>query len=71
MGKLNVDNVKPLPKEFDSRKQWPECAEVISHIRDQGGCANSWAVAPVAGNVDLCFEFILFFVNQLLFSNDW
>ena len=66
MDNLNDDD-PDLPKEFDSREQWPECADVISHIRDQGGCSNSWAVATASGNVDLCvcFEFISFFVNHL------
>lgn len=36
--KVNED----LPKEFDSRKQWPEC---IGAIRDQGHCGSCWAFA--------------------------
>lgn len=25
-----------IPEEFDARKQWPKCANIISDIRDQG-----------------------------------
>ena len=59
---INVDS-KKLPKEFDSRKHWPECTNVISHIRDQGSCGSCWAVASASGNVNLSvFQFILFFI---------
>ena len=47
-----IDDSQKLPKEFDSRKQWPECTEVISHIRDQGSCGSCWAVASASGNVN-------------------
>lgn len=30
-----------LPKEFDSRKQWPNCP-TIREIRDQGSCGSCW-----------------------------
>jgi len=43
-------NANNLPIEFDSRKRWPECADVISHIRDQASCGSCWAVS-VAGAV--------------------
>lgn len=33
----------PLPDQFDAREQWPECADVIGHIRDQGACGSCWA----------------------------
>jgi len=33
----------PLPDEFDARTEWPECANVIGHIRDQGACGSCWA----------------------------
>jgi cathepsin B len=32
-----------LPSEFDARKQWPNCASVIGHIRDQANCGSCWA----------------------------
>lgn len=37
----NVDP-KNLPKEFDPRKQWPNC---IHPIRNQGQCGSCWAFA--------------------------
>lgn len=32
-----------LPSEFDSRQEWPECADVIGHVRDQSNCGSCWA----------------------------
>jgi len=32
-----------LPENFDSRTNWPECADVINHIRDQSNCGSCWA----------------------------
>eukprot|EP00122_Pirum_gemmata_P020198 Pgem_evm2s18891 len=29
---------KPIPEEFDSRKEWPKCAALIGHARDQASC---------------------------------
>lgn len=31
-----------LPKEFDAREHWPECASVVGHIYDQGNCGSCW-----------------------------
>lgn len=31
----------PLPETFDARENWPQCADVIGHIRDQGACGKS------------------------------
>lgn len=31
-----------LPKDFDAREHWPECAPVIGHIYDQGNCGSCW-----------------------------
>jgi cathepsin B len=36
----NDDHDVDLPKEFDSRKQWPEC---VFQIRDQQHCGSCWA----------------------------
>jgi len=32
-----------LPTNFDSRVQWPECNDVINHVRDQSNCGSCWA----------------------------
>eukprot|EP00494_Astrolonche_serrata_P024099 UN24357 len=32
-----------LPDAFDGREQWPKCAGVIGHIRDQSNCGSCWA----------------------------
>jgi len=39
------------PKEFDARKQWPECPST-SDIRDQGGCGSCWAFGAVEAMSD-------------------
>ena len=36
---------KSLPKSFDARQKWPECAERIGIINDQGNCGCCWAIA--------------------------
>jgi len=37
-----------LPKEFDSRTKWPECADVIGTIADQSACGSCWAVSSAS-----------------------
>jgi len=32
-----------LPTNFDARVNWPECEDVINHIRDQSNCGSCWA----------------------------
>ncbi|KAK3931463.1 Cathepsin B [Frankliniella fusca] len=40
-----------IPKEFDARKQWPNCP-TINEIRDQGSCSSSWAIGAVGAMSD-------------------
>jgi cathepsin B len=32
-----------FPENFDSRTAWPECANIINHVRDQANCGSCWA----------------------------
>jgi cathepsin B len=36
-----------LPRSFDAREAFPECAHLIGSVRDQGKCGSCWAVAAV------------------------
>jgi cathepsin B len=46
-----------LPKEFDAREQWKECAEVVGNIRDQSACGSCWAVAGAGAIADrICIK---------------
>jgi len=37
-----------IPKEFDSRTNWPKCTDVISVIPDQSSCGSCWAVSAAS-----------------------
>lgn len=46
LNRLNIREEPPLsdlPTHFDSRTNWPECSQVIGHIRDQADCGSCWA----------------------------
>ena len=54
---LPVSNIVPgaIPKSFNSTENWPQCADVIGHIRDQSDCGCCWAFGSTeAFNDRLC-----------------
>jgi len=40
---VHYDPSTPIPDEFDSAANWPECAQIIGDIRDQSNCGCCWA----------------------------
>nr|CAD2161402.1 unnamed protein product [Meloidogyne enterolobii] len=60
MSKIRSKRSNPSCKyniEFDSRKQWPQCADIINIIREQGQCSGCWAVASSSVFTDrYCIE---------------
>uniref|UniRef100_H2ZCH5 Cathepsin B n=1 Tax=Ciona savignyi TaxID=51511 RepID=H2ZCH5_CIOSA len=46
----NLEGIQ-IPKEFDSRTQWPNCPS-ITYIRDQGSCGSCWAFGAVEAMSD-------------------
>eukprot|EP00457_Paulinella_chromatophora_P006671 gb/GEZN01006690.1/.p1 GENE.gb/GEZN01006690.1/~~gb/GEZN01006690.1/.p1 ORF type:complete len:364 (+),score=50.61 gb/GEZN01006690.1/:141-1232(+) len=52
---LNRAEAAALPSSFDSATNWPECAPIISDIRDQSNCGCCWAFAAAEAASDrLC-----------------
>lgn len=41
-----------IPEEFDSATNWPECADIISDIRDQSNCGTCWCFGAVEAASD-------------------
>ena len=42
------DEISDIPESFDSATNWPQCAKIISDIRDQSNCGCCWAFAAPA-----------------------
>jgi len=41
-------NANDIPKEFDARQKWENCATVIGDIPDQSSCGSCWAVSAAS-----------------------
>lgn len=39
----DIAPLKALPTDFNSTTNWPQCASIIGHIRDQSDCGCCWA----------------------------
>ncbi|XP_075536543.1 cathepsin B [Dermacentor variabilis] len=48
---VDISSLGPLPENFDSRENWPECP-TIREIRDQGSCGSCWAFGAVEAMSD-------------------
>lgn len=69
LGKSTVrDSAVGLPTSFDVRTNWPQCANVTGHIRDQSSCGSCWAFGSTeAFNDRMC---IAYNYNRLLSPTD-
>ena len=57
-------------EQFDARVNWPKCASIIDHIRDQSNCGSCWAHGTTeAYNDRLCIKSDGAFTNQLSVSD--
>ena len=43
--KHNLENIT-LPSSFDARSNWPQCADIIGNILNQGHCGSCWVNFP-------------------------
>jgi cathepsin B len=39
----NIVPLAALPTDFNATSAWPQCADIIGHIRDQSDCGCCWA----------------------------
>lgn len=52
---LTMGSKGDIPDDFDSEKNWPQCAKIIGDIRDQSNCGCCWAFAGAeAGSDRMC-----------------
>lgn len=46
-----------IPKAFDAREAWPQCKDLIGHIRDQSACGTySWGLGLGAASKVVCLR---------------
>lgn len=63
--KTDFPHVESLPENFDARTAWPQCSNVIGHVRDQSSCGSCWAFGSTeAFNDRYCIKT----GSQVLFS---
>ena len=49
------EELKLLPKSFDSRDNWPACRDTIDNVKNQGGCGSCYVFAGLgAASVTAC-----------------
>jgi cathepsin B len=67
----------PIPDEFDSETNWPECAHIIGDIRDQSNCGCCWAFGPASAASDrFCIAnagkaAVTFSAEDVCFCSSW
>merc|ERR1719413_1736 len=48
MEAFDANRVVSIPSAFDSRTQWPACADVVGKIHNQGTCGSCWAFGTLS-----------------------